>query len=268
MEAPKPYIGITGVMTADEARFLADSSSRIPAHTRGEFDLMLGGLVSSKTLRGVPNKWPGRYPRIEDLSGVFLDRPGLLNLVHYATDERETLGMQLVLISSWAGPNCHGVQLNVAWPDARQVSNYRNSVTKNCRRDVRVILQLGGRALQKIKEKKTPLSLALDPYVEREAITDILIDPSGGKGVPFEPERAKDLLAEVAEKHPQLGLGIAGGLCAETIGLLAPLVAFRERPLSIDAEGRLRNPDSDQLVTSKAARYVNAAADMLYRLPD
>lgn len=260
----KPYIGITGVMTADEAKFLIGMTSGHPAHAQEEFDLMLGGLASSKTLNGLPNKWPGRFPRIENLSEAFLDHPGLLNLVHYSTDEPDTLDMQLRLVTGLAGPNCHGVQLNVVWPDAKQVVDYRSSAMKSSGKDIRVVLQLGQRALQEIDDEKLPLWLALDSYVDWGAITDVLIDPSGGKGVPFEPERAKDLLREVAEKYPQLGLGIAGGLCEETIGLLAPLVDFQERPLSVDAEGKLRNPDSDQLVTSTAMRYVYAAGEMLY----
>lgn len=56
-----------------------------------------------------------------------------------------------------------------------------------------------------------------------------------------------------------LNIGIAGGLCAETLPAVASLV--REYGLSIDAEGRLRDGDEGGVLDlDKVAAYLAAAA--------
>lgn len=58
------YVGITGFMNRAEVDACL---SALPKN----MTLMCGVLVSQKTLRGERNKWHRRYPRIEDIAGIF-----------------------------------------------------------------------------------------------------------------------------------------------------------------------------------------------------
>ena len=87
----------------------------------------------------------------------------------------------------------------------------------------------------------------------------ILLDPSGGRGESFHPEAMdwflEDLQKEVGNK---IGLGVAGGLSAETLKQqIGPLVK-KYPDLSIDAEGRLRD-ENDNLDLAKATLYIRKA---------
>lgn len=81
-----PYIGVTGFMTRVEVRAVLET---VPAGSK--YRLMVGVLMSSKTLRGEQNKWPGRYPKRETVPKIFVDDPRTFNLVHYATDNPDAL---------------------------------------------------------------------------------------------------------------------------------------------------------------------------------
>ena len=93
-----------------------------------------------------------------------------------------------------------------------------------------------------------------------DVVTDILVDASGGHSKDIDPFFAAAMVRTIrAEVGPTVGIGIAGGLCAETLPTVAALVV--DHDLSIDAEGRLRN-DRDELDLDKARAYLNAAAAM------
>lgn len=98
-----PYIGITGFMSSDEVRLILDTFIKSRPWVRNSFGqtvfrgkndriLMVGVLASMKTLYGKTNKWPNRYPKIEDIKNIFLcNSKHLLNLIHYGTKHAETL---------------------------------------------------------------------------------------------------------------------------------------------------------------------------------
>lgn len=250
---PHPYIGITGFKSPDTLRefliAIIRGRSRITHH------LMIGALASSKTLQGEQNKWPGRTPRIEDLASCFVNDPLAINLVHFATDDRSTIDTQLVQLMNRAGSFCDGVQLNMVWPDIKQLITVLRA-----KRLRRVVLQIGSTAFKQVDEDPKRLAEKLDAY--EHYITDILFDLSGGHGREMDPARAISVLRAVRERHPNLGTGVAGGLCQQTIHLLAPIV--QEFPdINIDAEGRLRTPQPiDAMDDDKAVGYLTAAIDL------
>src|SRR3989344_1694312 len=113
----KPYIGITGFMAAREVLsvlryFHQESYSR---------KLMVGILVSSKTIMGIPNRLDNRYPKPENMGSIFQSDKRCLNLIHFNTKETELKVVYEHLYRSrdLAGSYCHGFQLNMAWPDVR-----------------------------------------------------------------------------------------------------------------------------------------------------
>lgn len=248
----KPYIGVTGFMNAQEVGTLLGTLLKTSQH-----QLMVGVLVSSKTLVGRPNKWPGRFPAINSIADIFLPHPWAFNLVHYSTDTPESLASEACSIMQLAGPNCHGLQLNVCWPEPSQLADLRMRQPR-----AKLVLQLGGRAMAAENNDPNKIVERL-AYHYHDLIDGVLFDPSGGLGRPFNPAMAVQFITTAKDVGLQCHLGVAGGLSPETIGLVAP-VAKVWPTVSVDAEGRLRTPQpEDSLDMRRACNYVQAACAVL-----
>ena len=234
----KPYIGITGFMSGGEVRVMLNL---MPKNCSRK--LMVGALIDWRTLNGLtPNKWPNRYPAIKEISGIFTDHQAVLNLAHYHTRELTTLYWQLEDIIKSCGPNLHGLQLNIAWPDPMILKLLR------AKPGIQIVLQVGDRAFEMIRH--SPERLATKIAEEYDGLIDrVLLDPSGGTGKEFDPAEIAEYLSALKKTRLDFGLnfglGVAGGLSSKNLRRVEPLLS--EFPdLSIDAEGRLRNSD-DQL---------------------
>jgi len=272
------------------------TTRRDPTH-----DLMVGVLASSKTLDGEANKYPLRYPKRERIFDVFpacstCDGHGIqvftpmnsstaddvrvacpecsgegprfkrVNLVHYATggvgSEPYEIGSDMRLAEAltramaYGGPRCDGLQINCAWPDPRGIKLFRAGYPY-----ARLVLQLGPGALGTMQYRPRAIAERVrDDY--GDLVTDVLVDVSGGRGVQIEGfvERA-GLIVEDLRRHGEWRVGIAGGLCAET---LAPWGSALRSGRSIDAEGRLRD-DADgggNLDLVKVGTYLRAAVQL------
>ncbi len=241
------YIGVTGFMTPQEVRA---GLKLFPAN--GNRKLMVGVLVSSKTLQGGTNKWPGRYPKFDRIVEIFQDDPRAVNLIHYNTDDKETLSHQLLHLVEISGPNLHGFQLNVAWPNVAELEKFHEATGWT----YRIVLQVGGGAMKKIDDNPVKLADAISEYIWPDRlIDDVLIDPSGGKGQPFDPGKTTDFLREIVGRNLPVNLGVAGGLGSQTIWLFDSLL--REFPdLNSDAEGQLRDKATDDLHVEEMTDYL------------
>ncbi len=244
----KPYIGITGFMSLSDALQVLDA---IPENA--DRLVMIGVLASLKTMRGIQNKWPNRYPTMDRIAGIFPDHPLALNLIHYNTKEKDTLCDQLVAMTEFGGANMHGFQLNIAWPSLDVLGEYRQKhPTKQ------IVLQIGGHAFEMVNHSPEQLAARVAEY---EGITEyVLLDPSGGYGKPFDPERARDYLLALKAQNLEIGLGVAGGLSPTTLDLVRQL-AKEFTDLSIDAEGRLRTQE-DHLDLNVANDYLRIALSL------
>ncbi|TSC69336.1 MAG: Uncharacterized protein G01um101456_241 [Parcubacteria group bacterium Gr01-1014_56] len=245
----EPYIGITGFTTAGEINGVLDV---LPRYTYRQ--VMVGVLVSSKTLRGIPNKWPQRYPKPEKLSQIFTAHRKALNLIHFNTKEPERLLDDMLLAQSMAGPNCHGFQLNIAWPDKGVLKQYRDTKPEHASQSGAVVLQVGSKALDECGRDPTKIAERVHEY---EYLADfVLIDPSGGVGQEFDVDFTRQCFIELESKTTYMGFGIAGGLHAGNLDRLAPLL--EDFSFSIDAEGKLRNVE-DNLDVEAAKAYLKSA---------
>ena len=261
MRAPL-YIGVTGFMTPQEVRaglrcFEASSDRK----------LMVGVLVSSKTLVGNTNKWPARYPKVDsritelfekqklDAYKVFQRHECAVNLIHYNTDDPKTLSDQLIKLAHMYGPYLDGFQLNIAWPHMGEIEKLHAATHW----EQRLVLQVGGHALDKVDHDPKKLADMIGHYGGSvRVINDVLIDPSGGKGQPFDAEKALSYLKEIASRGFDINLGIAGGLGPESMALLNLLLDdFPD--LNIDAEGQLRDKETDDLDIIKMSSYLTQA---------
>lgn len=238
----KPYIGITGFMSLGDALYVLGV---VP--TNASRLVMIGVLASQKTMRGIQNKWPNRYPTMDKIASIFPDHPQALNLIHYNTKEKDTLGDQLVAMTEFGGVNMHGFQLNIAWPSSDVLAEYKKACPAK-----QIVLQVGGHALEMVNHSPEQLAARVSEY---DGIADyVLLDPSGGQGKPFDPERACEYLLAIKAQNLGMGLGVAGGLSPTTLKLIKPLVN-KFPDLSIDAEGRLRTQE-DHLDLNLSREYL------------
>jgi hypothetical protein len=215
---------------------------------------MIGVLVSSKTLRGEPDRWPNRYPVIGDIAGIFSDHPAAFNVIHYSTDEPASLVEQLLTVGQWAGPKLHGFQLNMAWPSGEDLARLIRQ-----RPDQQLILQLNQEAFQMAGDYRGGIIAKLKQ--EYSGLVDhVLLDLSAGYGRQLDPAWARRQLQKLQDADLDLGLGVAGGLSPASLHLVEPLVKDFPR-LSIDAEARLRDED-DNLDLAMARDYLRTASAM------
>ncbi|MFZ5559861.1 MAG: hypothetical protein ACOZAL_03665 [Patescibacteria group bacterium] len=233
----RPYIGITGFTSSTEVKSALNVFPSSPVR-----QLMVGVLASWKSLRGIPLKprWQKQFPDPQTITELFLNDPRIVNLVHFSTEEGQESSVlaDMFKIHELAGPNFHGFQLNIAWPEIRLMDDYRMAVGY----DYRIVLQIGQKAVEAVGG--TPHGVVDMLYHYAGVINDVLFDPSGGFGKPFDRERARQFLSAIAEQGWDVGLGVAGGLGPDSLDLVKPLLA--EFPsLSIDAQGRLRNVENE-----------------------
>lgn len=237
------YIGINGITLPEQACFARCGFDAFPSRR-----LMIGTLVTWKSLRRIPLswRWASQAVKPELLRRVCLADPSMLNVAHFSSEEgqEETVLTDLLRIHELGGPHFHGIQVNIAWPDAALLLAYREQVGASSR----LILQLGQKAVKLCGDDPLVVANRLMPY--RGFITDILLDPSGGLGQPFDTERARIFLHAIAAKDLGIGLGVAGGLGPDTLHLVEPLL--KEFPqLNFDAQGALRtNNEFDPLKTA------------------
>lgn len=219
---------------------------------------MIGILVSWKSLRDIPLKprWQKQFPNPEKISHLFFNDKRVLNLVHFSTEEGQegSVLADMFTIRKLAGPNFHGFQINIAWPEICLIKEYRRAVGDNDR----IVLQIGQKAVE--MAGGTPQGVVDMLYNYAGVVDDVLFDPSGGLGKPFDTERTRELLSAIAERGWDIGLGVAGGLGPDSLNLVEPLVA--EFPnLSIDAQGRLRNAEND-IDLNLVSTYLTKALQM------
>jgi hypothetical protein len=249
------YIGVAGFTADWQVSGLLRS---VPERVAGR-RIMIGVLVSERTLHGRAEPWGAkRLPAIDQIAGIFADHPLALNAIHLYAPGEEPLADSLRAVTEVAGPRLHALQLNAVWPPPTALRAYREAFPS-----VGLVLQIGRGAIAAVEGSPEILARRLADY--GGLVDAILLDSSGGRGIPIDTGTAGTFLAAIAAARPELGLGVAGGLGPETLDLVAPL-AGRFPGLSIDAEGRLRDA-GDRLVPARAADYVRRALAMLAPAP-
>lgn len=269
----KPYIGVTGINLSQHAKaisqaFIEAGLTQEQSQHRG----MVGLLVSQKTL-STRFSTIGRYPNLEQIRQILtISHDTAFNTLHYNTYKRSTLALQLdeLLGTSrlYADGLCEGVQLNVFWPPVSEVEKIEQSFP-----DLKIILQLGPKALTESQREKTTDFLPspeeivanLAPYID--LVSYVLIDPSGGRGQSFQLNRIASIANHIRKAYPHLSLGFAGGFDA-TNARRRLWVLFQSIGItnfSIDAQGGLTTHHKDQRLPtqfniSKACNYIQNAA--------
>lgn len=247
MSAPPPYVGVAGVTTRKQANaVLAAIPSGFPRR------VAIGVLASAKTLAG--GDCNARSPAPGDIAAIFPNDVRALNLVHYFTRTiGEGLSHELAHALSVGGSNCNGLQINVAWPEVRQLRSFLDGLS----RTPRVVLQIGPAALDVVNHDPQRTADILSHYVDGGVISDVLLDGSGGTGRPIGFARIADFAAVLRAAYPDLGIAIAGGLSPHHLPDRALL-----RGVSIDAESGVRDA-SDALDNGKVRAFLANVGGLL-----
>lgn len=248
----KPYVGITGFMNRKEAISSLAVWENLGITNRL---LAIGVLVSWKTLNGYSASNPKRYPDVGKIQEIFRKHPHVLNLIHYNSKYEDGLGDQLIKLTAFGGRRCHGLQLNITWPSAFELLKWQEKFPK-----LRLVLQISKKAQKETNGDLRMLAARICEY--GESITDVLIDPSQGRGEKMRVEKAQETLSIIRdvcneEAEMNIGLGVAGGLHGGNLREFKSLKC--EFPnLSIDAESLLRD-GRDNLDRGLAKYYLQGA---------
>lgn len=251
----KSYVGVTGFTDPAQLKAIAELSAEFTQFGR---QVMTGVLTSSKTLRGLTNKYPNRYPQIERagvvLSGGAHEHYGM---IHHHCDDPGMLHSEIdEIFELYAGDAAYAVQINNCWPDSEELEDFRRNYDY-----IKVVLQVGSEAIEQCD--RSPIAIALLVRAYGKLIDGVLFDPSGGKGKAFDPHFAAAVVVALNDATPYLSIrGVAGGLDADNvISQIGPLLEL-DPYLSWDAEGRLRDAD-DHLDLGKVQKYLQASLQTL-----
>lgn len=259
----KAYVGITGPVTIQETKDICKEFSETGYSMESPHIPMLGFLVSYKTLNGQATK-NKRYPPANSLPDLLKATDGqVLTMVHYNSKEINTLSNQVAQIFEGVYENClcKAIQLNIVWPDINQVAKI-----KERHPDLQVVFQASHKAM----DGKTPNQIAQRVREYGDSISYVLIDPSGGRGMPFDLESSVEIYSEMREQCPDLTMGFAGGFTGENVAqrLRDILQQIKAEDFSIDAEGGLRDKitsayGDDLLNIEKVRGYLQSASSVL-----
>lgn len=252
-----PYIGITDFMSAEQARAMLSVFSQQSINSVLQRKLMVGVMMSYKTLVGIYTRWTKAFPSNDAVAKIFVSDPPAFNTLHYADYDGIDVVKCLPAAVQIGGENIHALQLDMIWPDPVAIEEVSRQYP-----DLQIILQVGKNAFQAIGDDVAGLLSRLEQYGEH--LDYVLLDRSMGRGLPMEPERLRPFLRALKHERPDLGLAVAGGLGPNTVQVVQSLVS--EFPsLSIDAQGRLR-PSGDALNEpidwNMAEEYLRKAIDI------
>ena len=259
----KPYIGITGPVNVQETKDICREFSEAGYSMESPHIPMLGFLVSYKTLNGQATQ-NRRYPPAKSLPELLRATGGqVLTMVHYNSKETDTLSNQVAEIFNGVYENglCRAIQLNIVWPNISQVARIKEQHP-----EMQVVFQASHKAM----DGKTPNQIAKGIKNYGDSISYVLIDPSGGRGMPFDLESSVDIYSELREQCPDLTIGFAGGFTGENVAprLKEIFKQVEEDKFCIDAEGGLRDKvtsayGDDLLNIEKVRGYLQSASSVL-----
>lgn len=227
------YIGICDSLNGEESLRSAQLFQRL-CDDYGVTDckLMIGAMMSFKSLNGIPSRGARVFPKKEEVSGIFVDHPLAFCTLHYADYDFNTSLVHLIEVGEWAGPFCHAIQLDMIWPPDVILKGFRRRFP-----NMQIVLQINRPAFKEVRNNPETLVEQLQLY--RGLVDYVLLDKSHGTGQSMKANELLPFALAVAEHLPWLGIGAAGGLGPGSVGLIEPLVEAIPT-ISWDAQGKLR----------------------------
>jgi hypothetical protein len=226
------YIGICDFPSGEQTLKTAKFFQGLAKSHRLSSKLMVGVMMSYKTLNGEPSKWTVIWPKNEEVADIFIDHPTVLNTLHYADYDGNTNAWHLLQAVKFGGPRLQALQLDMVWPIEDHIAFIRKKFL-----NLKIVLQINTNALKGIEDSPELLVERLKKY---DGLLDyVLLDKSHGKGVGMDAQGLLPFVRAIVDRLPKLEVAVAGGLGPNTMDLLLPIT--HEFPhVSIDAQGRLR----------------------------
>ncbi len=250
-----PYIGITDFTTPKESKMMLDFFAEVTEY-KLPHKLMVGVMMSRKTLCGLPTKWGSVFPAKEKVSEIFIEHPLAMNTLHYADYDGVDVKNNLFEAIRWSGRNVHALQLDMIWPPAEALKELRGQYPS-----LKIVLQVGTNAFDEISNSPAALLSQLEEY--KKNLDYVLLDRSMGRGLGMNPDLHLSHFQILSSMQRDLGIAIAGGLGPNTVQVIETLVA--EFPnLSIDAQGKLRPSGNalDPIDWNMARKYLSGAVEI------
>ncbi len=269
----KPYIGVTGVTNAHDARIVSKAMHNHTQHTQIPHMAALGVLVNESTLAGY-QALNRRCPPIESIPKIFETaltvNPNVFTVIHYTCKDREMLSRSVRKIMTLPGLYynseenglCNAIQLNGGF---EQVHANKLAEIQNEFPGLRIIYQV----------PKSDLCMSVAAVLKNideraEFIDYVLLDASGGRGIPMDM-RLMTLYGSALRDAARIAFGFAGGLnentVADCIHELGSILEYSN--FSIDVERGVRNPLADrydELDTYKAENFFANAVQAIAKL--
>ena len=252
-----PYIGITDFMTRNQAlEMLAFYQTLITSKIPHK--LMVGVMMSYKTLHKLETKWTNAFPKSADVMRIFADHPLAFNTLHYADYTNTDVFNSLSQAIFYGGVNINALQLDMVWPEPADVADAVHAASGKC---ISVILQVGKNAMADANDNPREVVRKLEDYTD--VIDGVLFDKSMGQGKPMDTAVLMEYVIAVYEHLPKLRVAVAGGLGASTMEVAEPLISHFP-DISIDAQGRLRPSGSalDPIDWELAKKYLEEAVKL------
>lgn len=256
MGARRPYVSVTGVSSEEEVDGTINLFSKYGFDFDSDYLPFLGFLVSRDTVVRGEQPRKIRYPFFGALPRLLeKTRNKAVPAIHYCTRKSSVFSEIKTLFDTYNiydDCRCKAVQLNTAWPKPEDVSQIKNEYP-----NMRIILQLSKYAMDGLK----PEQIA-ERVVENYSNVDyVLVDPSGGKGIGFEPVIVSEVYKALKNKSCSATIGFAGGLSGENVsGKISELEQELEtRNFSLDAESKLMSEDQfghNRIDLDKVEKYL------------
>jgi len=251
----KPYIGITDFESSAQAIAMVKVLSANSGVDSRRL-LMVGVMMSRKTLNGLPTKWASVWPPKDRLAEIFAVHHRIVNTLHYADYDGEDVLMNLLAAARLGGIGLDAIQLDMVWPDPDALFTFCDA-----RPNLKIVLQVGADALDMFDNDPGRVAQMLTEY--NGALDYVLLDKSMGRGLGLSAAVLLPFLREIRARLPGLGLAVAGGLGPDTLHLIEPIV--EEFPdISIDAQRQLRRSGDakDPIDWGRATLYIQRAAQI------
>lgn len=253
----RPYIAITDFTDFSEVQKMKEIFNyHLPSGSKRL--LSVGVMMSYKTLHGYPTRWQDAFPKKEKIRHIFFS-DAVLNTLHFACyDPYPDIWKSISCAIGYGGDGIHALQLDMIWPEPNDIA----MGVHTSRASIEVILQINKHALDEVHNNPDELIEKLYEY--NGVIHRILLDKSMGTGKCLDARYMLPYIRAIRSNHPQLEIGVAGGLGPKTITLLKPIISeFSD--ISIDAQARLRPSHSalDPINWEMAGKYLIEAIKLL-----
>lgn len=260
----KPYFGITDFAMTEQVHHIHaifEGCKPTPDHM-----LHVGVMMSRKTLRGLSTKWAGSWPHLHEYREIFsVDHPSVYNCLHYADfgEPAPYTYDDMCAATRLCGWSLDAIQLDMIWPTDSTVRKFkeRQVELRMGERKFEVILQVGRVAFRYLNGSPDELVDRLACYAG--GVDRVLLDMSGGMGIPMDAEKFLPFIELIRLKLPHLGVVVAGGLSRDTMIHMIQ-IWDKDANVSIDAQGALRASRNamDPIDWPLAIDYLHTASEL------